>query len=53
MAGSDHYEAEVNRGSLNMRSFTNDLNKRYQNGWRLAFVFSQEGNTIIVWEKTA
>ncbi len=48
-----HYDATVNRGSINMGSFTKELNARYEDGWRLAFVFSQEGNTIMVWEKTS
>jgi len=48
-----HYDASVNRGSINMGSFTKELNSRYEDGWRLAFVFSQEGNTIMVWEKTS
>lgn len=51
MAG--HYETEVNRGDLNMRSFTDTLNDRFEKGWRLAFVFVQEGNTITVWERTS
>ena len=51
MAG--HYEAEVNRGDINMDHFTNQLNQRWDNGWRLARLFEQSGNTIIVWERRA
>ena len=27
-------------------------NDRHANGYRMAHVFSQEGNTIVVWERT-
>lgn len=46
-----HYEAEVNKGSINMRSFTGVLNKRWNDGWRLDKVFEQDGNTIMLWER--
>jgi hypothetical protein len=48
----DHYDASVNKGDLNMRSFTNELNQRWEDGWKLAYVFSHGGNTIVVWERT-
>lgn len=48
---SDHYEAEVNKDSLNMRSFTRDLNNRWENGWKLAHVYVHEANTVTVWER--
>ena len=34
------YLTEVNKGSINMRSFTNDLNKKGTDGWRLAHVYA-------------
>jgi hypothetical protein len=45
------YQTEVNKGSINMRSFTGDLNKKGADGWRLAHVFEQAGNTITVFER--
>lgn len=46
-----HYEATVNRGSLNMATFTRELNQRWKRGWKLGQVFEQSGNTVIVWER--
>lgn len=46
-----HYESEVNRGSLNMRTFTATLNSRWNGGWRLSHLFEQDGNTVMVWER--
>lgn len=48
---ADHFEAEVNKGSINMRAFTANLNKRWGDGWALDKVFSQDGNTIVVWAR--
>lgn len=48
---NDHYDTSVNKGDLNMRSFTDDLNDRWNDGWKLAHVFEQGGNTIVVWER--
>jgi hypothetical protein len=48
---ADHYEAEVNRGDLSMGSLTRDLNDRHEKGWRLAHIFEQGGNTILIWER--
>lgn len=47
----DHYEAEVNKGSLNVRAFTAKLNGRWKQGWALAHVFEQDKNTVMVWER--
>lgn len=47
----DHYDATVNKGSLNMLAFTAELNRRWKQGWRLGQVFEQKGNTVIVWER--
>jgi hypothetical protein len=50
-AGGEHYDIEVNEGSVNMKRFTAIANERHANGYRMAHVFMQEGNTIVVWEK--
>ena len=47
----EHYEAEVNKGSLNMQAFTSKLNHRWRSGWRLSHTFEQSGNTVFVWER--
>jgi hypothetical protein len=47
----DHYDAEVNRGSLNVGAFTAKMNQRWRDGWRLAHVFEQDDDTVFVWEK--
>lgn len=49
--GGPHYEIEVNEGSVNMKRFASVANDRHSNGYRMAHVYSQEGNTIVVWEK--
>jgi hypothetical protein len=48
---ADHYEAEVNLGSINVGHFTRQLNDRWERGWRLARIFEQAGNTIVIWER--
>jgi len=45
------YEIEVNEGSINMKHFTEVSNERWSNGYRMAHVYTQEGNTIVVWER--
>ena len=47
----DHYQAELNEGSINVGSFNRQLNDRWEKGWRLARLFEQGGNTIMVWER--
>jgi hypothetical protein len=51
-AGGPHYDIEVNEGSVNMKRFASAANERHDNGYRMAHVFMQEGNVIVVWEKT-
>lgn len=46
----DHVKTVVNKGSIRMQSWESDLNKMYREGYRLAHVFSQDGNTIQVFE---
>ena len=52
-AGGPAYEIEVNEGSVNMRHFTKIANQRAANGYRMAHVYSQDRNTIVVWERTS
>jgi hypothetical protein len=49
--GGPQFEAEVNKGSINMAAFTNSLNARYANGYRPAHVLEQDGNTMVIWER--
>jgi hypothetical protein len=51
-AGGPHYDIEVNEGSVNMKRFAAVANERHDNGYRMAQLFTQEGNVIVVWEKT-
>lgn len=46
----DHYLTEVNKGSINMRHWQKDLNDMHRKGYRLFQVFSQDGNTIQIFE---
>lgn len=48
---ADHYDVTVNRGEINMRSFKDELNDRWENGWKLAHSFEEGGNLITVWEQ--
>jgi hypothetical protein len=45
------YEAEVNKGSMNMSKFTSTANARWRNGYRIAFLYEQHDNTVVVWER--
>ena len=48
---ADQYETEVNKGDLNMNALQRNLNKRYEDGWRLAHVIAEAGNVIFIWER--
>lgn len=48
-----HYDADVNKGSINMGRFTDSLNDRWEDGWKLSHIYEQDGNTIIIWEQRA
>ncbi len=50
-ANGKYYDIEVNEGSINMSHFADVANDRHANGYRMAHVFMQEGNTIVVWER--
>lgn len=53
VTSNGHYQAEVNKGSLNVGTFTATLNKRWEDGWRLDKVFEQNGNTVVIWERAS
>lgn len=44
------YRTEVNKGSINMSRFEAKLNDYGSQGWRLAHLIEQGGNTVMVWE---
>ena len=46
-----HYLVEVNKRGLSVSSLTTTLNQRWENGWRLAHILEQRGNTVLVFEK--
>lgn len=48
---SGHYMTEVNKGSVNMSTLTDKLNKRYAEGWRLHTMLEQDGNTVCIYER--
>jgi len=45
------YAAVVNKGNLNVNHLTATLNQRGGQGWRLAHIFEQHGNTVLVYER--
>jgi hypothetical protein len=45
------YATDVNKGSINMRFWQKRLNEWAAQGWRLAHVFEQDGNTVQVFER--
>lgn len=45
-----HYLTEVNKGSIRMQTWASHLNDLYQQGYRLAHTFEQDGNTVQVYE---
>ena len=45
------YLTEVNKGSINMSTLTDKLNKRWDEGWCLHSIFEQDGNTLSVFER--
>ena len=46
-----HYQVEVNKRALSVNALTTVLNQRWENGWRLAHMLEQRGNTVLVFEK--
>jgi hypothetical protein len=49
-ATPDWYRCEVNKGSINMGKWSKRLNEQRAQGYRLAHVFEQDGNTVMVFE---
>jgi hypothetical protein len=45
-----HYQVEVNKRGLSVKTLTKTLNARWDNGWRLAHMLEQRGNTVLVFE---
>ena len=50
-ADAMHYQVEVNKRGLSVTALTKTLNDRWDNGWRLAHILEQRGNTVLVFEK--
>lgn len=46
-----HYDVEVNKRGLSVSALTKTLNARWENGWRVAHILEQRGNTVLVYEK--
>jgi hypothetical protein len=47
----DWYKTEVNKGDINMRALENDLNKKRDEGYRLAHILEQADNIVMIFEK--
>ena len=45
------YSTAVNKKSLNMTWFERTLNSKAVEAWRLAHVFEQDGNTVMVFDR--
>jgi hypothetical protein len=48
---AEHYDVVVNTGDLNVRHLTRTLNEAYEKGWKLAHIFEQHRNTVMVLER--
>ncbi len=46
----NHYDTEVNKGSVSMTMLKGRLAVRFEDGYRLAHIFEQGGNTVMVFE---
>lgn len=46
-----HYQVEVNKRAVSVNGLTKALNERWENGWALAHILEQRGNTVLVFEK--
>lgn len=44
-----HYDVTVNKDDLSVRQYSDECNKRWADGWRLAQVFVKDANTVSVW----
>lgn len=45
------YTVGLNKGSLNVGGFQKLLNERWKNGYKLAHLIEQHGNTLMVFEQ--
>jgi len=45
------YEAVANKKSINMAVLTQQLNHRWERGWRLSHVYEQAGNSVMIFER--
>jgi hypothetical protein len=50
-ANDNQYCVEVNKNDLNVGRMTAQLNSKWRDGWRLAHVLEQNGNTVMVFER--
>lgn len=46
----NHYDTEVNKGSVNVTLLKGRLANRFQAGYRLAHIFEQGSNTVMIFE---
>lgn len=47
------FEAQVNKGRIQMSGLTDHLNARFVNGYELSHIYEQNGNTVVIWRKMA
>ena len=52
-SNDNQYCVEVNKNDLNVGRMTAQLNSKWCDGWRLAHVLEQNGNTVMVFERRA
>ncbi len=50
-AARPHYLCSVNKGSVNMAAWQQQLNEAWSNGYRLHTAFEQAGNTVQILER--
>lgn len=50
-AKGPRYDAVVNKKSINMAVLTQQLNQRWEHGWRLAHIYEQAGNSVMIFER--
>jgi hypothetical protein len=52
-SNDNQYCVEVNKNDLNVGRMASQLNSKWRDGWRLAHVLEQKGNTVMVFERRA
>jgi hypothetical protein len=50
-AGGPGWEAEVDRGRIEMKNLNAAMNGRDANGYIMHFIYEQNGNTVIIWHR--